>query len=696
MKRNAIVKSIGASLLVATIALQFQSGARAGVMMEGFYTSVPSGYGNNWWYDNLSSKANQLASAGISAVWLPPALKGNSGGYSTGYDPFDDYDLGSKNQKGTIPNHYGTRMMLERTAAVLKANGVQVYEDIVDNHRDGDDGFYNFVYVNAYGNASGGRFGKGQYDFHPNVAQDPNVPDGSGEISFGRDLAPVNGAVTTINGQSWVWADYGLKQACDWQTKALDLNGYRFDYVRGISSSWLQSFLNYGAMAGKFAVGENWTGNVTDLNNWIQSSMANRSSAFDFPLHDSYLVPMCNNPGSFNMASLDHAGLAGVNPGGAVTFVENHDTDGSNPITQNKLMGYAYILTSEGYPCVFYRDWSTDAGSYGSGLQAGINNLIWIHEKIASGSTTERWKNSQIFAYERVGGNHLLAGLNADTANPHTITCATGFGANVSLHDYTGHSGDVTTDGSGNVTITIPKNTAGAGYVCYSRQGISGSFTPTQGSTKQEYAGAQDLDIKPADNTAYVTAGQIEVSSGKSISGALYWDATAWTSSTNIVLQLYGPTGALVTSKTYTTATAQGAALTATASATGMYTFQIRSNSTPSTNLKPSYWLDATYTAPQTIIPVTFTVTNANPPAGYSVYVTGNDTELANWTPASAILMNQTNSTTWTQEVGLPASTAVQYKYVLWNGTTATWEAGANKSFTTPASGSVARSDGNF
>jgi alpha-amylase len=395
------------------------------------------------------------------------------------------------------------------------------------------------------------------------------------------------------------------------------------------------------------------------------------------------------------MASLDHAGLTGVNPGGSVTFVENHDTDGSNPITQNKLMGYAYILTSEGYPCVYYRDWSTDSGSYGSGLQTGINNLIWIHEKIASGTTQQRWKNTQIFAYERMGGKHLLVGLNADTASAHTITCATGFGANVSLHDYTGHSPDVTTDGSGNATITIPVNNSGKGYVCYSVQGISGGFSASQNSTKQEYAGAQDLDIKPADNTGYVTAAQIEVAAGKSISGALYYDTTGWTSSTNISLQLLGPSGSLITSGTYYSGTAQGTAISTTASATGMYTFQIRSNSTPSNNAKPAYWLDATYTAPQTIIPANFNVSNANPGSGYSVYLVGNVTELGNWNPANGILMSQ-SGTTWNGQVGLPAGSTIQYKYVLWNGSNIIWESGNNRQITTPSYGTVTYNDGNF
>ena len=78
-------------------------------------------------------------------------------------------------------------------------------------------------------------------------------------------------------------------------------------------------------------------------------------------------------------------GLAGISPASAVTFVENHDTDlnsGDN-VVFNKVLGYAYILTSEGYPCVYYRDY--DMGPDGYKLKPKIDNLIWIHEKLATG-----------------------------------------------------------------------------------------------------------------------------------------------------------------------------------------------------------------------------------------------------------------------------------------------------------------------
>src|SRR5262249_5412549 len=138
--------------------------------------------------------------------------------------------------------------------------------------------------------------------------------------------------------------------------------------------------------------------------------------------------------------NLGRPSAAGISPLNAVTFVENHDTDlqNSQKIVSNKLLGYAYILTSEGYPSVFYKDYSTDPGCYG--LQPKIDNLIWIHEVLAGGNTLQRWKDFDVFAYERTGGSRLLVALNNDPEGPHAIHVATGFGGNKHLKDYTGHA----------------------------------------------------------------------------------------------------------------------------------------------------------------------------------------------------------------------------------------------------------------
>lgn len=600
-----------ASFFALAAAFQLWAPAHAGVMLQDFYHDVPSPAAGSstsaWWWSKLASQANGLKLSGFTAVWIPGPLKGAAGGYSNGYDPFDDYDLGSKNQMGTIPTRYGTREQLERACAMMRANGLDIYVDMVENHRGGDDGSFNFRYVDAYGAPGAGRFQKGQYDFHfnsANIPQDPNVPSPGDDSAyqFGRDVAHINGARPAGASQSYIGS--GMMQSGDWLTKALDVQGFRIDDVKGISTDWLLPALNYGAMANKFAVGEYFDGNRDTLNTWVQTSMQNRSSAFDFSLRNE-IKSMCNGNGFYDMSRLDHAGLAGINPGGAVTFVENHDTDVSDPISQNKALGYALILTSEGYPCVLYKDYSTDPGCYG--MKNVINNLMYIHEKLASGPTVQRFKNADIFAYERTGngdGRDLLVGLNDNGSSGASINVATNFYPGTHLHDYTGHGPDVYTYNNGThgsgASITIPANNSGGGYVCYAPDGQGGAFSAPQYAVTQEYAGAQDLDIKPADNTALVQVCRLWAAGGKPILGALNWDANAWTSSTNIYLELDDPTMAKIATGTYTQSTHQGTSIGATAVKTGWYTFKIRSNNTPAANAKPAYWLKTTYTAPQT------------------------------------------------------------------------------------------------
>jgi len=116
--------------------------------------------------------------------------------------------------------------------------------------------------------------------------------------------------------------------------------------------------------------------------------------------------------------------------------------------------------------------------------------LIWIHEKLTAGSTQERWKDFDLFAYERLGQPGLLVALNNDPNNLRTITVETSFGPNAALHDYTGHSPDAVTNGQGSVTITVPRNADGHGYVCYSRTGIDGAFAVHTHTTTQEISRA--------------------------------------------------------------------------------------------------------------------------------------------------------------------------------------------------------------
>ncbi len=561
------------------------------VMLQGFYWDVPSPAAGQkeapWWWDNLALQAQDLAGAGFTSVWIPPVTKGASGGYSVGYDPYDDYDLGSKDQKGTIPTRYGTREQLERCVAMLRANGLEVYVDLVLNHRNGDPGDCNFQYLDAYGKAGGGRFPKGAKDFHPNVPQDPNVP---GDIaSFGRDVAHINSENNYMS--------HGLMDSVDWMTRALDVQGYRVDYVKGISCDWLYLMLSHKAMAGKFAVTEFWDGDDKAVTDYVQSCMRSRCWSFDFPLR-YMLRDMCNFGGDFDMSKLHRAGLMGRDASHAVTFVDNHDTAREDAV-KNKEIAYAYILTSEGYPCIFYGDYSMDKGCLG--MKNVLDNLTWIHEKLADGPTRERWKDGDVFVFERTGGRHLLVGLNDNPTSDKTITAATGFKPGANLHDYTGHRPDILVDAERKVTFTIPRNDSGKGYVCYSVSGVSGSFDAKIKSVTQDYEGAKDLDIRPADNSKPVQVCRVWAAAGKPVVGRLFFDNKSWTKTTRITLGIHGPNGKQLALHSYRSATPQGTGLSVTPRQTGWHTFKIRSHNTSSANPKPSYRLRVTYTAPNTL-----------------------------------------------------------------------------------------------
>jgi galactose oxidase len=581
-----------------------------GVLLQGFFKmppnlAVPSPADGDltidWWWDHLARQANELRQSGFTAIWLPPVLKTSDGDKpgSDGYGPFDDYDIGSKDQKGSVSTRFGSRKQLQRCVAILRANGLDVYLDMVEHQRVGDTTPFVFRYLGADGTPDIGRFPKNPSNFVPQVRHDPALGGPvADDFPFGRELAPINGKPPR-------YVFDNLIAAADWLTRALDVQGYRIDDVKGLSTQFLLPFLTSDSMNGKFAVGEFFDGNRVLVNGWIfnPTGMKGRPSGFDFPLK-FVLNSMCGTPGGFNMADLDHVGLAGISPLNAVTFVENHDTDlnAGERIVINKMLGYAYILTSEGYPCVYYRDYSSDKDCFG--LKPLIDNLIWIHEKLAAGPTVQRWKDFNVFAHERLGGPHLLVGLNNDPNNSRTITVATGFGSSVSLHDYSGHSPDVVTDVNGSVSIIIPRNQSGDSYVCYSRQGLGGTgFEVVSSPVSQHFEGAEDLDILPASNGKTIDVGVIWCRANSPLNLTLKPDVANWTPNTNITINVISPDGSTLATSVFRQNDPAGGNLQTTIVHEGFHTLRVTAASAPPANPNPAYTLSATYVAPTAFSP---------------------------------------------------------------------------------------------
>ena len=116
---------------------------------------------------------------------------------------------------------------------------------------------------------------------------------------------------------------------------------------------------------------------------------------------------MCNGNGSsFDMRWLNHAGMVRENSGNNIsgvnvsTFVDNHDTGKEHDkwVSKDWKMGYAYILTHEGRPCLFYPHFfgvrqydNNDPSLYTqapAGLKDDIKKLIFARKTYLGGTLT--------------------------------------------------------------------------------------------------------------------------------------------------------------------------------------------------------------------------------------------------------------------------------------------------------------------
>lgn len=395
-------------------------------MIQGFYwDSTP-----NVWYNYLDERAEELGLAGFDGIWLPPPSRGAAGPWDVGYTPYDYYDLG----EFAGPTRYGTRSQLENAVSRLKDNGLRVYMDIVLNHRSGGQLEPN-IYAHYYTDRNGGSLyspdgentftafplpggsgriswpvGEGNEFFFPNNNHNPSntfdfYSDSqllgfhqmyTNSFAYSNALHTGTGDTLPMGDSLMVWAD--------WLTNTLDLDGYRFDFVKGIHPEYLKNFMKYGAMNGKFHVHEFYDGNMqrirdyitlvnTGFNSLSPSSPPSREGAiFDFNLHFAY-KEMSDAGDAFDIRTLHGRGLfnqSGVLHEHIATFVENHDFDrmdhegnitapGHSPIINLKELAYAHMMTHPGYATVWWRDY------FYYGLKDQINMMLAIRSQLASG-----------------------------------------------------------------------------------------------------------------------------------------------------------------------------------------------------------------------------------------------------------------------------------------------------------------------
>ena len=382
----------------------------SGVMMQAFYWDVPAG---GIWWQHLETKVQQWSDAGFDAIWLPPVSKAQNGAFSMGYDPFDYYDLGEFNQMGSIKTRFGSKVELQNLIKNAHSAKLSVIADIVINHNSGGESEVNPMTGQAHWTAFkplSGKFFRTHREFHPN---DFHSND-SGVFGGFPDLCHHQSYV-----QDWLWKR--PESIAQYYKNSIGFDGWRFDYVKGFEPWVVKDWKNE---VGGFSVGEYWDGNAATLDWWTGQAEV---TAFDFACY--YRMRDAFEGGDLNKLNDDM--LWKRNAMKAVTFVANHDTD---EIVNGKLLAYAYIMTHEGYPTVFYKD-------YEEWLDKDkMNNLIWIHNNLAGGQTSIMYTDTDEYIAKRNGHNTSGLVVYINNSNSWKERWVETNWSNTRIKDYTGQS----------------------------------------------------------------------------------------------------------------------------------------------------------------------------------------------------------------------------------------------------------------
>ena len=98
-------------------------------------------------WQTIEDRQVDLFYTGYGAMWLPPPGKGDTGGFSVGYDVFDRFDLGTPSNQ-TL---YGTEAGLKTLASMAHGASVDVHTDLIPNHNGfGDSLDAPFVALGGY------------------------------------------------------------------------------------------------------------------------------------------------------------------------------------------------------------------------------------------------------------------------------------------------------------------------------------------------------------------------------------------------------------------------------------------------------------------------------------------------------------------------------------------------------------------
>ncbi len=417
-----------------------------GIMLQSFewYLKCNS---NHWNF--VGKKAEELSKLGITSIWLPPAYKGIGGKDEVGYGVYDMYDLGEFNQKGTVPTKYGTKDEYLESIIKLKQAGIEVYADIVLNHKMGADSIQTIkaqkcrwddhnivegeeetveVWTKFTFPGRNDKYSSFKYNWTHFSGIDYNSKTKETALyklkdkTWQRDVDKEFGNFDYLMGADLDFDNAEVIEECKkwgkWYLELTNVDGLRLDAVKHIDANFMRDWIKYlreETHKPLFCVGEYWSSNIADLEKYL--SETNYSiSLFDVPLHYNF-YKASHSDGEFNMSQILDNTLVKNNPGMAVTFVDNHDTQPGQALESwipdwFKEIAYSIILLKkDGYPCVFYGDYYGIKHDNIRKME-NIELLMKIRKDKAYGSEHDYFDDFDIIGFTREGDDeHLKSGL---------------------------------------------------------------------------------------------------------------------------------------------------------------------------------------------------------------------------------------------------------------------------------------------
>ncbi|CAM5611587.1 alpha-amylase [Niallia circulans] len=396
--------------------------------------------GQHW--NRLKEKAGELKEAGIDSIWIPPVTKAASN-EDNGYGVYDVYDLGEFDQKGSIRTKYGTKKELLEAIEACHNVGIQVYVDVVMNHKAAADEKETFkaIEVNPENREEeisephdieawtkftfpgrGDTYSSFKWNFqHFNGTDYDNKTKKEGVFRIVGDNKMWNSNVDDEFGNydylMFANIDYNNELVQNemiswgkWLYETLNCDGYRLDAIKHINHDFIKKFAT-SLLKEKddfYFVGEFWKADLQECQEFLEQ-MDYKIDLFDVPLH--YKLHTASMEGSnFDLSTIFEGTLVKENPLNCVTFVDNHDTQPNESLESwvedwFKQIAYSLILLrKDGYPTIFYGDYFGISGDEPIvGKKAAIDPLLYVRKKKAYGKQDDYFDNPNIIGWVRHG-----------------------------------------------------------------------------------------------------------------------------------------------------------------------------------------------------------------------------------------------------------------------------------------------------